>query len=709
MGENTLRRPVIALALAAALLPAAASAGADLYSVEVTDGSSLVQLQEAGLRVRHVGDRTALVESDGRQRPAILEDAGAERLGAVMPGERLYACYPISGVQTMSDLGRVVWVEPDGATVLAVGEGALHRLRSSCFHVHELPPDVDTSEWFDDSPPPLIAQREGLPGLSARGVVEDVISSVSADSLMAHVERLTMYPGGDLRSRYTMRDECLSEAKPYIMDRLEAYLPPAATVDTQRFSVLGYSCNEPSVVVEYPADNIVGTLPGTGRLNGYYIICAHYDATASHSFGGDSMWWCDNPAPGADDNATGVAVVLESARALSGLTFPFDIRFILFTGEELGLLGSDAYADSVAAEGDTIYAVLNVDMVAYKPESGLPDTCHIVTNRGTTWLADWMLDTASLYPSYFDDFDMVRIDKALAYSDHASFWFQGYDGLVAIEHWSPRERNPYYHTLQDTFGSVVSSQLARVGRVIAGSVARLADTDGTFNLAVFPEDIKASPDEPETGDAVQLTVKVHAFGPDEDVDMTLTVWDGEPGEGELLLESAESGVMGGGEVASYTFYWLPDGSNLGENHITARIETDGVEELSYSDNTAVLDIRVNDKEDLFVMEHFVYPNPAGSAGDLRFRYELSREAGAAEIVVFDITGQELGTFSLGRGSGDPPPEAGLSAGWNTVGWDEFAAAADKLASGAYIYKLRLYERGGIEPVGEQTGRFAIVR
>jgi hypothetical protein len=280
---------------------------------------------------------------------------------------------------------------------------------------------------------------------------------------------------------------------------------------------------------------------------------------------------------------------------------------------------------------------------------------------------------------------------------------------VAIEHWNPRERNPYYHTIQDTFGSVVASQLGGVGRTVAGSLARLAESDGTFNLAVFSEDLSVSPRTPETGDIVQFSVKVHAFGPDEDVDMTLTVWDGEPDEGELLTEFEVSREMGGGEVVYHDFYWLPDADDLGMHEITARIETDGTDELSYSDNTAVFEVRVNDESRLFVMEHYSYPNPAGETGELAFRYELSREAGAAELIVYDITGQELGTHVLSLGGGEPSPEAGLSAGWNTVAWTNFQDAADRLASGMYIYKLKVYQRGATEPASEVTGRFAVVR
>ena len=59
--------------------------------------------------------------------------------------------------------------------------------------------------------------------------------------------------------------------------------------------------------VDSTAFNVIGTLPGSDPQAGYYIICAHYDATAVRSRGWD---WRNDPAPGADDNASGVALVL---------------------------------------------------------------------------------------------------------------------------------------------------------------------------------------------------------------------------------------------------------------------------------------------------------------------------------------------------------------------------------------------------------------
>ena len=689
----------------ALLVAAALPASTALYSVRLEGGSDLDALVAEGVSVRHLTAREAVAEGDEALRTG-LERAGFEciPLPGAAEGEDLFLCYPRSSTQSPSEFGRVVWSEPHGAFIVAAEPDRLDALRAVCFHVRPLPAAVDAVSWFDNRRPAHVAARDSRDELEVRGLVEDVLASVSSESLMMHVERLSRRSDGTSRSRYTLRDDCLTEAVPYITDKLSAYLPSPAAIDTHRFSVRGYSCENDTLVLDYPAENIVGTLPGSGRLGGCYVLCAHYDATASNSFSHDIMWWCDNPAPGADDNATGVATVLEAARVLSGVTYPFDVRFVLFSGEELGLLGSQAYADSVAAAGDTIYGVVNVDMVAYKLSAGYPDTCHIVTNPGTAWLADWIVDTAGGYPGHFDNFSVSRIDKPLAYSDHAPFWMNGYDALAALEHWDPRDRNPYYHTVGDTLGHVYETQLAAVGRLIAASMARLADTSSLINLAVFPGDIAFEPSSPDIGDHVDVSVKVHVFGPEEHVDMRLEVWDGAPGSGNLLSSLDVERTMGGGEAIRHDFGWAVGAADLGEHEITALIQTEDTAELTEADNEASTVVRVSHPDDLFVMDHYAYPNP-GAADELNIRYELSRGAAAIYVEVFDLTGQLIGSFVRGIQDAD----AGTAAGWNTLALHRLGSEAENLASGVYVYRLRVYAEGISDPADIATGKFAVVR
>jgi hypothetical protein len=679
-----------------------------LYALRLQGAEPLVSLVERGVVVRHMGTDNVIVEGSADLGPELAAlGVPCDILGEVDRWEELYLCYPSTDAASLGGVGDVLWAEPGGAVIVGASRDALDALRAISFMARPLPRWTRIGSWFDETPAPPVRGRTADREMKVRGLVDDVLSAVSPDSLVRHLDRLTRYPDGTARSRYVLRSECLTEAKPYIMETLASYLPAWAAVDTQRFGFHYAECGQESVTIYYPADNIVGILPGTGRLKGSYIICAHYDATAQRSFPPtDHMWWCGNPAPGADDNATGVATVLEAARVLSGLTFPFDLRFILFSGEEPGLVGSEAYADSVEAAGDTIYGVLNVDMVGYKRSSSAPDTCHIVTDIGTRWLADFLIATAEAeYPDHFQGFDPVRIDRVLRYSDHSSFWEHGYDALLAVEHSRLGGWQPYYHTIEDTLGHVSLSQLTGVARLIAGSVARLADPDVLINLAVFEGDITLTPRDLITGSTASVRVDVHVFGPEQSVPMALTIWDGEPDQGALLSTFTTDRVMGGGEVISHSFLWDLDPADAGEHDLHVRVESGDTEELSTADNLATHVVWVSARG-LYLLDDYVYPNPASRLSELAFRYELSRDGAAAVLRVYDLLGQELGAFVT---TGGPGVAEGTAAGWNTVPWSALEGAPDDLASGVYVYRLSVYQAAGGEPVDERTGKFAVVR
>src|SRR5512137_1006061 len=102
------------------------------------------------------------------------------------------------------------------------------------------------------------------------------------------------------------------------------------------------------------SDNVEAKFKGTDEFsNEIYIICAHYDTVSS--------------APGADDDASGTVAVLMAALIMSQkhLQFNHTIKFVAFSGEEQGLLGSRIYAANATNEGWNIIGVLNADMISY--------------------------------------------------------------------------------------------------------------------------------------------------------------------------------------------------------------------------------------------------------------------------------------------------------------------------------------------------------
>jgi aminopeptidase YwaD len=161
------------------------------------------------------------------------------------------------------------------------------------------------------------------------------------------------------------------------------------------------------------------------------IVSAHYDGV-------------DTPA--ANDNASGVAVILEIARTLKNekMSLPYDVRFIAFGAEEIGLVGSTAYVNSMRSnELQSMIAVLNYDMV------GIGDSFEIMTVEGTE-----NSELVETIENTLGQMGYVPIISNTDRSDHAPF---SYAGVQAVDiQMSPAE---YYHTDMDTLDKIQPDNL----------------------------------------------------------------------------------------------------------------------------------------------------------------------------------------------------------------------------------------------------------
>ena len=150
--------------------------------------------------------------------------------------------------------------------------------------------------------------------------------------ILGYLENLTAFG-----PRVTGTSECYA-AGDYIYNEFESY---GLEVRYDDWSYSGYTDRK-----------IEGTLDGLDESSDeIYIICAHYDSVSG--------------SPGADDDGSGTAAVLAAARVMSQYQFDHTIRFVAFSGEEQGLLGSHEYVEEAVANADNIIAALNADMIAY--------------------------------------------------------------------------------------------------------------------------------------------------------------------------------------------------------------------------------------------------------------------------------------------------------------------------------------------------------
>jgi hypothetical protein len=262
-----------------------------------------------------------------------------------------------------------------------------------------------------------------LPVVSAAPeMVADIVASVSEADYQESIQTLEDFVTRNARTAsYGM-------ACTYAHDTFESYGIPA---EVEEFLA------DPWWGTPFTCWNVVAEKTGVLYPEQIYIICGHLDSTAGNPSQPETL------APGADDNGSGSAAVLEVARILSGYDLNYTLRFICFGAEEQGLCGSDVYAAAAAAGGDQILGVINLDMLLYGPPGH--DSIAVRYNSQSQPLAQAFDTAASTY--------VPELNVALQYapgasgSDHYSFWINGYAAIEGIE--SYLSGNPYYHETSD--------------------------------------------------------------------------------------------------------------------------------------------------------------------------------------------------------------------------------------------------------------------
>ncbi|HPG21067.1 MAG TPA: M28 family metallopeptidase, partial [Flexilinea sp.] len=169
------------------------------------------------------------------------------------------------------------------------------------------------------------------------------------------------------------------------------------------------------------------TFPGTVTPNEQILFTAHYDSCVV--FEGDPMI----SAPGANDNGTGVAALLEAVRIFSTMKFERTLKVIFFSGEENFQQGSKAYAEQHAE--DNIIAVLNMDMFGTDKDGDRCFEMYVGELPGSQKIADLLLQTIqenrlNLKADYL-------VSNAYAKADQKSFWDRNIPAITVMENFLP--------------------------------------------------------------------------------------------------------------------------------------------------------------------------------------------------------------------------------------------------------------------------------
>ena len=136
--------------------------------------------------------------------------------------------------------------------------------------------------------------------------------------------------------------------------------------------------------------------------------------------------------PGADDDGSGVAAVLAAAEIMRKYEFGHTVRFVAFSGEEQGLIGSRHYAEDAYNNNESIVAVLNADMIGFAPTGSDGIKGKIFENTASEWIVDFTQDISQVYADYIG-IQLFPQGETWG-SDHYYFWEYGYDAVFYHEY-----------------------------------------------------------------------------------------------------------------------------------------------------------------------------------------------------------------------------------------------------------------------------------
>lgn len=361
-------------------------------------------------------------------------------------------------------------------------------------------------------------QSANRPRRAAKGPakgVQDLVDQVDVQRWLADVSTLAEW------NRYSFNSD-LVEARDWLTSQFEAI--PNVAVTTQSFNLNGTAL-----------DNVIATITGSEQPDDWYIIGAHYDSISQRP---------TVLAPGAEDNGSGTAALLELARIFAAAGPKTSLMFIAYSGEEQGLHGSRAHVDQLIADGNQskLRGVMTMDMIGYTGDEELDVLLETASFASET--IEIYRDAAETYT------DLVVVSSLNPFgSDHIPYLDAGFPALLVIE--NDYNQYPSYHRDTDVVANLNAAMGGGVLRMNAAVLAQWAgladDTGSDFTVAkslVLPWVSK--------GDRFESTVVVNnTGGKTMKVRLTARRADGSSA-------TAERSIVANGFLAETTTNLFPD-------------------------------------------------------------------------------------------------------------------------------------------------------
>lgn len=303
-----------------------------------------------------------------------------------------------------------------------------------------------------------------IPGHTFTGTLPPLTPSQL--EITGHLQQYIQHLAGGLGERNLWHYENLQAAANYIR---RLFIAQGYEPETQQY-----------MVDNKTVQNIAAELPGSSLFQEIIIVGAHYDSILG--------------SPGANDNASGIAVLLELSRLLAHEQLQRTIRFVAFTNEEPPFfatldMGSYVYASRAKIREEHIVAMLSLESMGYYADEKNSQTYPVqVLNYWYPTVANFIAFVGNIgsyslirqvtgifrqhakFPS--EGIAAPAWVKGVGSSDHASFWQQGYPGIMITD--TAPFRYPYYHRTSDTPDKIDYCRTARVADGLAKAIADLA-------------------------------------------------------------------------------------------------------------------------------------------------------------------------------------------------------------------------------------------
>ena len=283
-----------------------------------------------------------------------------------------------------------------------------------------------------------------------------MLEQLDQEMMLTYIEDLVEIAEKYDTSRLTGTEGC-EEARDYIINEFFNM-----NLNTKLYDWADVGIIPPYKHLLFVSENIEATIPGKEDSEQILILMAHYDTTAI--------------TPSADDNSAGVAAVLSAAKILSQYEFNHEIRFVLVSGEEEGLLGSKAYAQNSYETCESIVNVINLDMIGYSSLDIEGDENKVrVYETCSNELTNNVIDICN-NPDYvpFLNFEVYSSDDDTGHgSDQRSFCEYGFDSIFIHEYtWNDNKDRG-----TDTIENMDVEYATRVARLAMAIVAKYGFED----------------------------------------------------------------------------------------------------------------------------------------------------------------------------------------------------------------------------------------